>query len=226
MDNQEQYLRELKSFFWENNISPDIYQLERLAHYAALVVQKNEVINLVSRKDIEKIVENHVFISAFISHFIPDKVTRFLDIGTGGGFPGIPLAIMKPLLKGVLVDSITKKTDSVSEFVKKLKLSNVTIVNDRVESDEFKLKYTNTFDLIVSRATVPLIILLRYSLPVIKEKAVLIALKGGEMEEEFETAELKYKSQIKKSTVFELGYKPTNSRNEKGKKLILLELIK
>ena len=60
----------------------------------------------------------------------------------------------------------------------------------------------------------------------IKEKAVLIALKGGEMEEEFETAELKYKSQIKKSTVFELGYKPTNSRNEKGKKLILLELIK
>ena len=79
MDNQEQYLRELKSFFWENNISPDIYQLERLAHYAALVVQKNEVINLVSRKDIDKIVENHVFISAFISHFIPDKVTKFLD---------------------------------------------------------------------------------------------------------------------------------------------------
>ena len=101
-------------------------------------MQKNEVINLVSRKDIEKIVENHVFISAFISHFIPDKVTKFLDIGTGGGFPGIPLAIMKPLLKGVLIDSITKKTDSVSEFVKKLKLSNVTIVNDRVESDEFK----------------------------------------------------------------------------------------
>ncbi len=226
MDNQEQYLRELKSFFWENNISPDIYQLERLAHYAALVVQKNEVINLVSRKDIEKIVENHVFISAFISHFIPDKVSKFLDIGTGGGFPGIPLAIMRPLIKGVLVDSITKKIDSVSEFVKKLKLSNVTTVNDRVESEEFKQKYANTFDLVVSRATVPLIILFRYSLPLIKEKAILIALKGGEMEEEFKTAEMKYKSHIKKSTVFELGYKPTNSRNEKGKKLILLELIK
>jgi 16S rRNA (guanine527-N7)-methyltransferase len=149
-----------------------------------------------------------------------------LDIGTGGGFPGIPLAIALPELRGVLADSTGKKIEAVKEFIDKLKLSNVTAENFRVESDEFKEKYANSFDLIVSRATVPLIILFRYSLPLIKDRAYLLALKGGTLDEEYEKAEMKYKSYIKKTTVFELSYKPNNVRNQKGKKLILLELIK
>jgi 16S rRNA (guanine527-N7)-methyltransferase len=151
---------------------------------------------------------------------------RFLDIGTGGGFPGIPLAITRPLLKGVLADSTTKKVEAVREFINKLKLSNVVAENGRVENDEFKKKYANSFDLVVSRATVPLIILFRYAIPLIKEKAYIAAVKGGSLESELKTAEIKYKSYIKKSTIFELAYKPTNIRNEKGKKLILLELVK
>jgi 16S rRNA (guanine527-N7)-methyltransferase len=226
LDFQEQYLRELKMLFWENNINPDEYQLERLANFASLVAHKNEKVNLISRKDILRIIENHVFISAFISEFIPQRATKFLDIGTGGGFPGIPLAIARPNLKGVLVDSTSKKIDAVHEFTSKLKLNNVIAENYRVESEEFKQKYANTFDLIISRATVPLIILLRYSLPLIKEKAYIAAIKGGDLMDEFRTAELKYKSHIKKSTIFELSYKPNNIRNEKGKKLVLVELIK
>jgi 16S rRNA (guanine527-N7)-methyltransferase len=73
---------------------------------------------------------------------------------------------------------------------------------------------------------VPLIILFRYAIPLIKEKAYIAAVKGGSLESELKTAEIKYKSYIKKSTIFELAYKPTNIRNEKGKKLILLELVK
>ncbi|MCX7874915.1 MAG: 16S rRNA (guanine(527)-N(7))-methyltransferase RsmG [Melioribacteraceae bacterium] len=226
MDQQEQYLRELKVLFWENGINPDEYQLERLALFASLVVQKNSKLNLISRKDVEKIVENHIFISAFISEFLPAKVSRFLDIGTGGGFPGIPLAITRPILRGVLVDSTSKKIDAVKDFVNKLKLNNVVVENSRVESDEFISKYTNSFDLVVSRATVPLIILFRYSLPLIKEKAYIAAIKGGDLTDEFKTAELKYKAQIKKSTIFELSYKPFNVRNEKGKKLVLIEINK
>ena len=212
--------------FWENSINPDEFQLERLANFASLVAHKNDKINLVSRKDVTKIIENHIFISSFISEFLPQKTTKFLDIGTGGGFPGIPLAITRQNLKGVLVDSTSKKIEAVQEFIDKLKLNNVTAENCRVESDEFIDKYANTFDLVVSRATVPLIILFRYSLPLIKEKAYLAAIKGGDLMDEFKTAELKYKSYIKKSTIFELSYKPNNSRNEKGKKLILIELIK
>lgn len=226
MDKQEQYLRELKSFFWENSLSPDIYQIERLAHFAALVADKNEKVNLISRRDIKNIIENHVFISAYISEFLPKNTSKFLDIGTGGGFPGVPLAIMNPMIRGVLVDSTAKKIDAVKEFIEKLKLSNVTAENERVESDEFKAKFANTFDLVVSRASVPLIILFRYSIPLIKERAFLIAIKGGDLEQEYKTAELKYKAHIKKSTTFELAYKPTNIRNEKQKKLVLLELIK
>lgn len=226
MDLQEQYLRELKSFFWENSLNPDIYQLERLAHYASLVTEKNEKVNLVSRRDVNKIIENHIFISSFISEFLPEKVNRFLDIGTGGGFPGIPLAITNPMMRGVLVDSTQKKIEAVQEFVDKLKLSNVLVENDRVESEEFISKYKNSFNLVVSRATVPLIILFRYAIPLIKDKAYLMAIKGGDLEKEFKTAEMKYKAYIKKSTIFELAYKPSNVRNEKGKKLVMLELSK
>jgi 16S rRNA (guanine527-N7)-methyltransferase len=226
LDLQEQYLRELKSFFWENSLNPDIYQLERLAHYASLVAEKNEKVNLISRRDVNNIIENHIFISSFISEFLPEKVNRFLDIGTGGGFPGIPLAITNPMMRGVLVDSTQKKIEAVQDFVDKLKLSNVTVENDRAESEEFISKYKNSFNLVVSRATVPLIILFRYSIPLIKDKAYLMAIKGGDLEKEFKTAEMKYKAYIKKSTIFELAYKPTNVRNEKGKKLVMLELSK
>lgn len=222
----ETYLTELKRLFWENSLSVNDYQVERLAHFADLVVEKNKEINLISRKDINNIIENHIFISAYISEYLPDGVSRFLDIGTGGGFPGIPLAVVKPLMRGVLADSTTKKINAVKEFIYELKLANIIAENCRVESDEFKQKYDNTFDLIVSRSTVPLILLFRYSLPLIKEKAYLMTIKGGNLTQEFKTAEMKYKSHIKKSTIFELAYKPTNTRNEKGKKLILLEVTK
>jgi len=226
LDLQEQYLRELKKLFWENSLSPDEYQLERLAHFAHLVSQKNAKLNLISRRDVLQIIESHIFISSYIAEFLPNKISKFLDVGTGGGFPGIPLAITRPAMRGVLVDSTTKKIEAVKEFISKLKLNNIIAENSRVESEEFKHKYSDSFDLVLSRATVPLIILLRYSLPLIKEKAYIATIKGGDLIDEFKTAELKYKAHIKKSTVFELSYKPSNSRNEKGKKLILLEINK
>ncbi len=226
MNNQEQYLRELKQLFWENNINPDINQIERLAHFSSLIVEKNQAVNLISRKDAAKVVENHVFISALLSEYLPERASRFIDIGTGGGFPGIPLGVVRPLLKGVLVDSTAKKIDAVKDFISKLRLTNLTAENMRVESEEFKQKYAGSFDLVVSRATVPLIILIRYALPLIKQKAFLLSMKGGDLADEFKEAELKYKAYIKKSTVFDLSYKPSNIRNEKGKKVILLELNK
>jgi len=222
---QEQYLRELKKFFWENSLSPDIYQIERLAHFASLVAEKNEEVNLISRKDAKNIIENHVFFSSFMSGFLPERTTKFIDIGTGGGFPGIPIGIMNPLLQGVLVDATSKKISAVQEFIATLKLHNVVAENSRVEDEDFKEKYKNSFDLVVSRATVPLIILLRYSLPLIKERAYIVASKGGDLAEELKTAEMKYRAHIKKSTIYELPYKPTNSKNEKGKKLVILDIV-
>jgi len=210
IDVQERYFKELSSFYWENGFNPDSMKIERLAYFAELLAEKNEAVNLISRKDIDSIIENHIFLSSYITKYIPEKCTNFLDIGTGGGFPGIPLGIMRPEMKGVLVDSTGKKIEAVKEFVSKLKLSNVTAVNDRAESPEFIFKYKESFDLVISRATVPLIILFRYALPLIKEKSFLVAIKGGDLDEEFKKAEMKYKAFIKKSTIFELYYKPSN----------------
>ncbi len=226
VDIQEKYLKELQSFFWENSFSPDIMKIERLAYFAELVAEKNESVNLISRRDIGNIIENHVFLCSYITKYVPEKANNFLDIGTGGGFPGIPLAIIRSELQGVLADSTNKKINAVTEFIDKLKLSNVIAENNRVESPEFIEKHKDSFDLIVSRASVPLIILFRYSLPLIKEKAYLLAIKGGNLDAEYKKAEMKYKSYIKKSTIFELYYKPSNVRNQKGKKLVLLELRK
>jgi len=223
---QEIYLKELQNYCWDNGFQPEPMRNERLAFFAHLVAEKNKTVNLISRKDVDSIIENHIFISAYITKFLPEKVMKFLDIGTGGGFPGIPLAIMRPELRGVLADATGKKIEAVKEFINKLKLSNVVAENARVENPEFIAKYKGSFDLIVSRAVVPIIILFRYALPLVKEKAFIVAMKGGDLEEEFKKAELKYKSFIKKSTVYELAYKPTNLRNKKGKKLVVIELQK
>jgi 16S rRNA (guanine527-N7)-methyltransferase len=223
-DKQEQYLKELKVFCWENGFNPEPTRAERLAFFAQLVADKNKKLNLISKRDLDSIIEKHVFISAYITKYLPEKISKFLDIGTGGGFPGIPIGIMRPDLRGILVDSTSKKVDAVKEFIDKLKLSNIITENHRVESEEFISRYKGSFDLIVSRATVPLIILFRYAVPLIKEKAYLMAVKGGDLTDEFKKAEMKYKSYIKKSTVYELHYKPTNIRNKKGKKLVLIEL--
>jgi len=225
-DQQEKFLKELKVFCWENGFNPEPTRTERLAYFAQLVAEKNKKLNLISKRDIDSIIEKHIFISAYITKFLPDKISKFIDIGTGGGFPGIPMAIMRPDIRGVLADSTSKKVDAVQQFIDKLKLSNVIAENHRVESEEFISRHGNSFDLVVSRATVPLIILFRYSIPLIKDKAYLMVMKGGDLTEEFKKAEMKYKSYIKKSTVYELYYKPTNVRNKKGKKLILLELQK
>lgn len=223
---QDHYLKELKMFCWENSFTPEPTRAERLAYFAHLVAEKNTKVNLISRRDIDSIIEKHVFLSAYIIKYVPERVSSFLDIGTGGGFPGIPFAIMRPDLNGVLVDSTNKKILAVQQFIDQLKLSNVVAENTRVESEEFISKYTDAFDLIISRSTVPLIILMRYALPLIKDKAYLMAMKGGDLNDEFKKAETKYKAYIRKSTVYELAYKPTNVRNKKGKKLVLLELQK
>ncbi|KAB2908749.1 MAG: 16S rRNA (guanine(527)-N(7))-methyltransferase RsmG [Ignavibacteriales bacterium] len=220
------YLRELTHFFWENDKNPDEGTLSRLTHYTRMLVEKNKDLNLISRKDIENVVENHIFISAFITNFIPERASAFLDIGTGAGLPGIPFAILRPDLPGVLVDSISKKTNAVREFVEKLMLRNVMVENSRVEALDFVKKYAGKFDIIISRATVDILTLVRYSLPLIKEKAALLLLKGGDIDEEFRVAREKYGYMFKRSTIYELKYKPTNTKNEKGKKLVYLELYK
>ena len=160
-------------------------QAEQFAQLDALYRDWNSKINVISRKDIDNLYEHHVLHSLAIAKWIPFQPdTTILDVGTGGGFPGIPLAIMFPQCQFVLVDSIGKKIKVASEVAKALGLTNVVCKQDRVEEEKEK------FDFVVSRAVMPLpdlVKLVRKNISNKHRNAIpngLIVLKGGDLQAE------------------------------------------
>lgn len=122
-------------------------QQSQIEQLVGLYQDWNEKINVVSRKDVEELYERHVLHSMSIALFASfAKGSKIVDVGTGGGFPGIPLAILFPEVKFTLVDSIGKKLKVVNEVVEGLGLQNVTTIHDRIEN------VPETFDFVVSRA--------------------------------------------------------------------------
>lgn len=168
-------------------------QLQQFSAMDALYREWNEKINVISRKDIDALYLKHVLHSLSIAAiFRFQSGQQVLDIGTGGGFPGIPLAIFFPQVEFHLADSIGKKIKVVDAVVAALKLHNVTTQHIRVE----KIRQRK-FDVVVSRAVAPLKELWQWSQPVLKKRTVLsasppnemtanglICLKGGNLHEE------------------------------------------
>lgn len=160
-------------------------QAEQFAQLDALYRDWNSKINVISRKDIDNLYEHHVLHSLAIAKWIPFQPdTTILDVGTGGGFPGIPLAIMFPQCQFVLVDSIGKKIKVASEVAKALGLTNLVCKQERVEEEKEK------FDFVVSRAVMPLpdlVKLVRKNISNKHRNAMpngLVVLKGGDLKAE------------------------------------------
>ena len=160
-------------------------QIEQFAALYDLYTDWNSKINVISRKDITNLYEHHVLHSLGIAkytQFAPG--TTVMDLGTGGGFPGIPLAILFPEVKFHLVDSIGKKVRVASEIAAAIGLKNVTFRHCRAEEEK------QVFDYVVSRAVMPLTDLLkiiRKNISTEQRNALpngLICLKGGELEKE------------------------------------------
>jgi 16S rRNA (guanine527-N7)-methyltransferase len=160
-------------------------QKEQFSELGPLYAEWNERINVISRKDIEALYLRHVLHSlgiAKVQVFLPGS--RVLDIGTGGGFPGIPLAIMFPETKFVLVDSIGKKIKVVGEIARELRLENVEAVHGRAE------KQQGQFDFIVSRAVTNMSDFVKWTRnKFLKENRHplpngILYLKGGDLSEE------------------------------------------
>lgn len=150
----------------------------------------NDKINLISRKDFDFFYERHVLHSLSISKFFQFQMGQdIMDLGTGGGFPGIPLAILFPDTNFVLVDSIKKKTDCVSDILLNLNLPNVNVVNARSETLDYK------FDFIISRAVASLSKLDNWTKKKFKKtnNAGLICLKGGDLKNELKGFENRLK---------------------------------
>jgi 16S rRNA (guanine527-N7)-methyltransferase len=171
-------------------------QLNQFSALEEIYKDWNSKINIISRKDIDSLYEKHVLHSLSIAAVFDPMATGFeagteiIDIGTGGGFPGIPLAIFFPEVKFHLVDSIAKKIKVVEAVVESIGLKNVTTQNIRAE--EIKKR---KFDFVVSRAAAPLKELWKWSKPLLrtksqrtrnKQQAGLISLKGGDLAKEIQ----------------------------------------
>jgi 16S rRNA (guanine527-N7)-methyltransferase len=160
-------------------------QAEQFAQLDALYRDWNSKINVISRKDIDNLYEHHVLHSLAIAKLLPFQPgTTILDVGTGGGFPGIPLAILFPECEFVLIDSIGKKIRVASEVAQALGLTNVVCKQERAEEEKQK------FDFVVSRAVMPLpdlVKLVRKNVSNKHKNAVpngLVVLKGGDLQAE------------------------------------------
>ncbi len=161
-------------------------QKEQFAALYDLYTDWNSKINVISRKDIENLYEHHVLHSLAIAKILTFQPgTQLMDVGTGGGFPGVPLAIYFPECQFHLVDSIGKKVKVATEVATAIGLENVTFVHERVEDEKGK------FDFVLSRAVMPLSDLVRMTrknIDVKKQHNALpngiLCLKGGELQHE------------------------------------------
>jgi 16S rRNA (guanine527-N7)-methyltransferase len=171
------------------------FTVEQIKQFEALkevYTEWNEKINVISRKDIDSLYERHVLHSLSITAMFEfEPGTEIIDLGTGGGFPGIPLAIFFPEVKFHLVDSIAKKLKVVDAVAENIGLTNVTTQHSRIEDIK-----NRKFDFVVSRAVAPLKDLWKWSKPLLKNKQQanvnqqhipgLICLKGGDLAAEIQ----------------------------------------
>ncbi len=170
--------------YFPNLNEKQIFQFEKLSE---VYKDWNTKINVVSRKDVDEIYLRHVLHSLAIGKLIQFKPdSKIIDVGTGGGFPGIPLAILFPETQFTLVDSIAKKIKVVNGVVSALELTNVTTINDRVE------KTKGQYDFIISRAVAAMPTFVHWTKGKIAKQSRhalnngIIYLKGGDLSEELE----------------------------------------
>ena len=167
----------------------DQAQLEQFAAYYRELLLWNRRINLVSEKSSREIVIRHFLDSLTAAPSITSRDGLLIDLGSGAGFPGIPLRIALPELELMLVESSRKKTSFLSHIVRTLPLDGVTVVRERIEALIGEKALAGSFDTVLSRAAFKLPQLIRMASFFLKERGILIAMKGGDLSEEMAEAE-------------------------------------
>ena len=176
---KEEFIRKLNRI----EINLDNNQLEEFYKYMCLLIEWNEKMNLTAIIEPKEIILKHFIDSLTILNEIEDKNT-LIDIGTGAGFPGIPLKIAKPNLKVVLLDSLNKRILFLNEVINKLELENIETIHARVEDIGKNIKYREKFEIVTSRAVANLAILSEYMIPLTKIGGKCICMKGSSIKDE------------------------------------------
>lgn len=162
-------------------------QTEQFFEYMELLIEWNEKINLTAIIEPEEIILKHFIDSITILKEI-EKDSKLVDVGTGAGFPGIPLSIMEPSLKITLVDSLNKRLIFLEEVINKLNLKNVELVHARAEEFGQNKQYREKFDIATSRAVANLSTLSEYLIPLVKINGKVLSMKASDAQEEINDA--------------------------------------
>lgn len=172
-----------------NHIPLEREQMETLERYHNELRYWNERVNMVSRKDVDRLWERHILHSLMLLKYVAFKPkARVLDVGTGGGLPGLPIKIARPDILITLVDSITKKTTMVEMFAQHTELKDITVLTTRVETLVEHRHYRRAFDVIISRAVAPTGQLLEWIHDLLAPGGTCAFLKGGDLAQELSEA--------------------------------------
>lgn len=164
---------------------------EQFLLYYNMLIEWNSFMNLTAITDFDEVLKKHFTDSVSLICAIPDlgeKKYRMIDIGTGAGFPGIPLKIVFPNISVVLLDSLNKRVNFLKEVISKLQLTDITAMHGRAEDFAQNKEYRESFDLCVSRAVANLATLSEYCLPFVKKNGRFISYKSEKVSEEFEVS--------------------------------------
>ena len=165
-----------------------VEQIEQFYKYMNLLIEWNEKMNLTAITEPKEIILKHFIDSLTILKYIDDN-SKLVDVGTGAGFPGVPLSIMNPTLKITLVDSLNKRLIFLQEVVKELNLKNIEIVHARAEEIGQNKNYREKFDIATSRAVANLATLSEYLVPLVKIGGKIISMKASNAKEEINDAQ-------------------------------------
>lgn len=169
------------------NINLEEKQLQNFRKYKELLLEWNEKINLTSITDEDEIILKHFVDSAIIKKFVEEN-EKIADIGTGAGFPGIPLKIINESQEICLIDSLNKRIKFLDEIIASLELKNISAIHSRAEEIGHNKAYRAQFDVVTSRAVAKLNVLLEYMMPLVKVGGRCVCLKGPNIKEELDEA--------------------------------------
>ena len=164
---------------------------EQFLLYYNMLIEWNSFMNLTAITDFDEVLKKHFTDSVSLIRAIPDlaeKRFKVIDVGTGAGFPGIPLKIVFPNISVVLLDSLNKRVNFLKEVISKLQLTDITAVHGRAEDFAQNKEYRESFDLCVSRAVANLATLSEYCLPFVRKNGRFISYKSEKVSEEFEVS--------------------------------------
>lgn len=181
------FQKDLKEF----NIHLQQKQIDQFIQYYDLLIKWNSFMNLTAITEFSEVLKKHYTDSASLIKAIPDLSKRpytLIDVGTGAGFPGIPLKIIFPDLKITLLDSLNKRVQFLKEVIDFLGLEKIEAIHGRAEDFAKPEKLRETYDICVSRAVANLSVLVEYCIPFVKEKGYFVAYKSENITDELEKA--------------------------------------